>query len=492
MKFLLTAFSLFFYGTLQAQPPDELRFRQAQSMEGNRILAYLTIPENSPVPDNISEFPLTFILAGEELELKSLELFKDTGNPLSIMFIVDISRSMDEETFSLHREALLGWVKGLNDNDTISLLTVGDEAKLLQDFTTDHEALGRSIENLSPTDNSTHLHRGLKQAMERIRAPDLDLPTRRVIVVLSDGEDDAIGDVTFEEVRHSIKSLRVPIFAIGFYRTPLSALRKKSLKKLGEFSRLSGGKFVRVDGYVKESYVRLQEALDHTWIADLSCNECPSAGGNQDLKIKLSSTDQVMEDQITLKTKKLYTLLERLIYFLRKPVVFITCGVTLVILFIILLFIFKRKGHELQSDFEETEDKSDEVSQAQEEPKTQLLDEEKEQEESTGPQIRLVGVRGIDLDQTFSVGEALIIGRSKNQCGLSLIDDTEVSREHCELFIGENGNPILRDLNSSNGTFVNGVSIQSDYPLQINDIITIGRVEIRLVSLIIPSDEVEA
>ena len=492
MKFLLTAFSLFFYGTLQAQPPDELRFRQAQSMEGNRILAYLTIPENSPVPDNISESPPTFILAGEELELKSLELFKDTGNPLSIMFIVDISRSMDEETFSLHREALLGWVKGLNDNDTISLLTVGDEAKLLQDFTTDHEALGRSIGNLSPTDNSTHLHRGLKQAMERIRAPDLDLPTRRVIVVLSDGEDDAIGDVTFEEVRHSIKSLRVPIFAIGFYRTPLSALRKKSLKKLGEFSRLSGGVFVRVDGSVKESYVRLQEALDHTWIADLSCNECPSAGGDQDLKIKLSSTDQVMEDQITLKTKKLDTLLERLIYFLRKPVVFITCGVTLVILFIILLFIFKRKGHELQSDFEETKDKLDEVSQAQEEPKTQLLDEEKEQEESTEPQIRLVGVRGIDLDQTFSVGEALIIGRSKNQCGLSLIDDTEVSREHCELFIGENGNPILRDLNSSNGTFVNGVSIQSDYPLQINDIITIGRVEIRLVSLIIPSDEVGA
>ena len=69
------AFSVFFYGTLQAQPPDELRFRQAQSMEGNRILAYLTIPENSPVPDNISEFPLTFILAGEELELKSLEAF---------------------------------------------------------------------------------------------------------------------------------------------------------------------------------------------------------------------------------------------------------------------------------------------------------------------------------------------------------------------------------------------------------------------------------
>ena len=502
MKFLLTAFSLFFYGTLQAQPPDELRFRQAQSMEGNRILAYLTIPENSPVPDNISEFPLTFILAGEELELKSLELFKDTGNPLAIMFIVDISRSMDEETFSLHREALLGWVKGLNDNDTISLLTVGDEAKLLQDFTTDHEALGRSIENLSPTDNSTHLHRGLKQAMERIRAPDLDLPTRRVIVVLSDGEDDAIGDVTFEEVRHSIKSLRVPIFAIGFYRTPLSALRKKSLKKLGEFSRLSGGDFVRVDGSVKESYVRLQEALDHTWIAELSCNECPSAGGNQDLKIKLSSTDQVMEDQITLKTKKIDTLLERLIYLLRKPVVFITCGVTLVILFIILLFIFKRKGHELQSDFEElespkkieteTEDKSDEVSQAQEEPKTLLLNEEKEQEESTGPQIRLVGVRGIDLDQTFSVGEALIIGRSKDQCGLSLIDDPEVSRKHCELFIGENGNPILRDLNSSNGTFVNGVSIQSDYPLEINDIITIGRVEIRLVSLIFPTDEIEA
>ena len=100
MKIILTTFSLFFCGILQAQQIEELRFRQALSISGNQIQAYLTIPDNHPVPDNLSRFPLSFILAGEELELKSLELFKDTGDPLAIMFLVDISRSMDEETFN--------------------------------------------------------------------------------------------------------------------------------------------------------------------------------------------------------------------------------------------------------------------------------------------------------------------------------------------------------------------------------------------------------
>ncbi|SVC55602.1 uncharacterized protein METZ01_LOCUS308456, partial [marine metagenome] len=353
------------------------------------------MPENRPVPDNLSDIPLTFTLAGEELELKSLEQFKDTGNRLALMFVVDISRSMDADTFRLHREALLEWVKGLKDNDTVALLTVGDEAKLLQDFTRDHEVLGRSLENLSPTDNNTHLHRGLKQAMERIRASDQDLPTRRVIVVLSDGENDAIGDVTLEEVRQTIKNHRVPIFTIGFYRTPLSVARKKSLKKLGEFSRSSGGDFVRVDGPVKESYARLQEALDHTWVAELSCSECPGAGGAHYLKTKFSSTDQVLEDQILLKTRKVDTFLERLNSILRQPLALITGGVTLVLLLIFLLFVFRRKEPELQTDAEELEPSNkieteaeaekDEVSKADEEQKNQQRTKVLKQEESTGP-----------------------------------------------------------------------------------------------------------
>jgi len=494
MKAFLTALSLFVFGVLQAQTQDELRLRQALSLAGDQIRAYLTLPEKPPVPDNLSDFPLNFTLAGEELKLRSLEQFKDTGNPLALMFVVDISRSMDEKTFLSHRGALMGWLQGLKENDTVALMTVGNEAKLIQDFSTDHQTLKRSLQKLLPTDENTRLHRGLKQAMGRIRGTDHDLPERKVIIVLSDGEDDAIGDVSREEVLEAIKSHRVPIYAIGFFRAPLSSKRKKSLKKLGEFSRSSGGDFVQVDGPVEKSYALMQEALHKTWVAELRCRECPESGGTYVLKSSLKETDQIMEDQILIHTQKVETNYEKIILFLRKPSVLVTASI--VAIFLLILFFFRRKKLELPAVDEKLEsaqsintsgdDEAEGVSNVDEE-QNNLRKEELEQAVSQVPQLRLVGVRGVDLDQTFHVEESLIIGRSENQCGLSLTDDPEVSRKHCELFIGENGKPIILDLDSSNGTFVNGVRIQSNYPLEINDIITIGRVEIRLVSLILPS-----
>lgn len=53
------------------------------------------------------------------------------------------------------------------------------------------------------------------------------------------------------------------------------------------------------------------------------------------------------------------------------------------------------------------------------------------------------------------------------------IASNEVSRRHC-LLIAEGERLRVRDLGSSNGTFVNGVPIQSDYELQPGDLLVIG------------------
>ena len=64
-----------------------------------------------------------------------------------------------------------------------------------------------------------------------------------------------------------------------------------------------------------------------------------------------------------------------------------------------------------------------------------------------------------------------IIGRSRN-CDLSLEDD-QVSGKHCSIKLSPRGKTIIKDLGSTNGTYVNNVRIQSTY-LQIDDSIQIG------------------
>ena len=39
---------------------------------------------------------------------------------------------------------------------------------------------------------------------------------------------------------------------------------------------------------------------------------------------------------------------------------------------------------------------------------------------------------------------------------------------------------IIRDLNSTNGTLVNGVPIHNDYPLRNGDLLLLGRTELRI------------
>lgn len=69
----------------------------------------------------------------------------------------------------------------------------------------------------------------------------------------------------------------------------------------------------------------------------------------------------------------------------------------------------------------------------------------------------------------------ITIGRdSKNQVVLS---DSSVSRMHAELFIDNEGNAFLTDMNSSNGTTVNGSRISGTVQLKKKDVVMLGSVK---------------
>lgn len=55
-----------------------------------------------------------------------------------------------------------------------------------------------------------------------------------------------------------------------------------------------------------------------------------------------------------------------------------------------------------------------------------------------------------------------------------IINNNSVSRHHCQLFVDNSGNVFLTDLNSSNGTYVNGMRIKDSVQLRQNDILKCG------------------
>src|ERR1017187_3263045 len=88
---------------------------------------------------------------------------------------------------------------------------------------------------------------------------------------------------------------------------------------------------------------------------------------------------------------------------------------------------------------------------------------------------------GIENAYSFELrpGATMVVGRAVNS-DCAVVDAT-VSRRHAELTVAQNGVQV-QDVGSSNGTFVNGVKVDS-YFVVAGDTLTSGKVAFRLEEL---------
>lgn len=89
------------------------------------------------------------------------------------------------------------------------------------------------------------------------------------------------------------------------------------------------------------------------------------------------------------------------------------------------------------------------------------------------------GPTGIPVGKVFPLAPVTVIGRS-TEADVSL-NDTFLSAEHARLEL-QNGVWSLDDLNSTNGTFLNGFEVRAPSELHDGDIVRVGRVELKLVA----------
>ena len=93
-----------------------------------------------------------------------------------------------------------------------------------------------------------------------------------------------------------------------------------------------------------------------------------------------------------------------------------------------------------------------------------------------GEQIRITG--GPAQGSNIEIGQELQIGRSAGDEG-RLGDDPEISRQHARIARDAQGQLVVEDLGSTNGTYVNGQRVAARELLRPDDRIRIGGTEFR-------------
>ena len=72
--------------------------------------------------------------------------------------------------------------------------------------------------------------------------------------------------------------------------------------------------------------------------------------------------------------------------------------------------------------------------------------------------------KGEPIERSLEEGGKLILGRSGKRSDVTFKDD-RLSRAHCVIWGTGEGGLFLADLNSSNGTFLNGQEVKETRPL---------------------------
>ncbi|MDQ5911497.1 MAG: hypothetical protein QG599_3595 [Pseudomonadota bacterium] len=480
LAFLLTSLA-------HAAEPALLRLQQA-SATPLPLTAYLTLEDlnERPLPDlTLTPQQFSATVGAHHATVTAVEPFAKAGEGIAYLLLVDISRSLKEPQFVKLRQALGDWVNALGPHDRAALLTFGTEVRLIQDFTADKAALQAHLAHLQPTDNQTRLYLGLLRALELSRRPSPDLPRRRLIVLLSDGQDDFAGGATVEEVQAALNDQRTPIFALGFANPPRTPAKDAALKTLGMTARRSGGAYQNLgETPLPAAYAELRRRIEQAVVVRLDCPACPTDGSRQRLRIEWQSGTQRLSDEIDLrlqpppppapaKPAEVTPPAESAPEFLRQPLwwaLIVSLALIMVLAVVGVAFAVRRRRLAAPpivvaaAEIPAPIPVSKTVAAAPELP---------------GLSVRLIPVgAGPGPVYTLNIRDRAVIGR-RPDCHLVITDDDELSGTHCALV--RNGDRLLlEDLGSTNGTQVNGVPIHGRHPLHDGDRIQLGHLDLRL------------
>jgi Ca-activated chloride channel family protein len=226
----------------------KLPFTQIERV--NRVILWVTATdEDGNLVTDLSRDD--FKIFENNVEQKVID-FHVEERPIKMAILIDTSGSMVDKIKEVH-EAAGAFVKNLREIDEALVIDFDENVFLIQDLTADVGALQEAIESTEPL-GGTALYDAIHAAYRKIGT----FKGRKVIVVLSDGED-TLSQFGFERVLREARTNSTMIYSIGL-GIEGGAPRRDVLK---DFSGSTGGEFyyIKKKGTLGAAYERIAEEL---------------------------------------------------------------------------------------------------------------------------------------------------------------------------------------------------------------------------------------
>ena len=239
--------------------------------------------QGRPITDlELADFDVR--VADVDSELLSARSFVDAGMPFGTLLLIDTSGSMRGSMLEV-QEAARRYVAGMKGGDVAIVAQFNDTViGLDQPWSNDLVVLEAQIAALEAAGSETHLYEALNRGINMIASGN-DTPALRNILVLSDGKDEGSPQQwTYDRARSMAGHKDVPISAVGYVVDPAddhtASMAQLSLDTRGRYSPAAS-----VD-QIEQRFRGVQHAIHSLWV--LSVQTGPMEAGDRQVLVQAS------------------------------------------------------------------------------------------------------------------------------------------------------------------------------------------------------------
>lgn len=238
------------------------------------VKAYLSLSDLQGFP--ITGLPSEAFRASEDnILIRDLTVtpVRNEDQPLAVVIAIDTSGSVEGQPLQNSIGAAKNFVNTLEPEDKLALITFASEVVTYSGLTDDHASIIRALDTLEATGNTT-LYDAIGVSIDLLK----NRPERKVIVLLTDGNDSGISTLTFDDCINAANNWSTPIYPIGY-----GGVDKNILERL---ANLTGG-FAQVQpdsNSLSEAFLNVLNNLREQYLVQFT-SSFPADGLEHDLNI---------------------------------------------------------------------------------------------------------------------------------------------------------------------------------------------------------------
>lgn len=407
------------------------------------------------------ETDATVEIDGYPAKVESVQPFRDTGAAVSYYALVDVSTSIDQKDMAAIRKALNGFVsEEMSSGDTIRLIPFGEKVydeNYPQHFEAGSPDFAKATKSLRADNDWTNLYDAIDTVAGILDSEKGETVRRSAVLVFTDGIDETTGGYkNEEEAPQALKKQGVPLYAFTVGNS------KKGKDKLGVLARSLNGR-IYTEGPAA-GLSRLKESIDNTLTIDAQANNAADLGADFDVTVDVSGRDKalVRKGIAANKTGEEKNSIGYTIKKIVRSFWWLIAVVAIALIALIVLMRIRRHKGIIKVDGETVF--RDNVTQKQ-----HISVDRKNV-------MKLMMTMSVDgsneVTRPVDLSGSIIVGRSR-ACDL-YFDDPAMARQNFCIEMKE-GRLYIRDLDSTNGTVLNGIRLTAPQELHRGDVIIAGK-----------------